>query len=413
MDSAAVADHVERCRQLTEASPQMDEENTKVRLVQPFLELLGWDLYSTEVELEYTVPMGSSSTRVDYALLVGDSPVVFVEAKAVGSTLTDENVQQLRSYMRQELEVDWGILTNGVEFDVLTKNYHETDGEEVSVAQFDLDDLAANPDVLDLLTKESIRSGKSDEVAEQVARTNRAIRRLEANEDAVATAVAEAVEDRVGELTVDTADHAREFVQTLVSTLRERREVVGGDPFSEVGGESEAGEASDGGMSAEASDGSKTDTDGHEPPERETETESETETENETETESETEAGSEAESDGDSGYVVEFSDGGRVPPVDDDPPTQQKISMGEAVDYLITEHDLSEVLDLPYSTPRAQKNCLINTEPEHPDGRQMRGFYTLVNDDYLYTSHSLEDKRRLIEHLAGKVDLSVEFAGEW
>lgn len=77
MDQDRVADYVTRCQQLIETSPQMDEQNTEVRLTQPFLELLGWDLYSTEVELEYTVPMASGSTHVNYALLVGDSPVTF------------------------------------------------------------------------------------------------------------------------------------------------------------------------------------------------------------------------------------------------------------------------------------------------------------------------------------------------
>ena len=43
--------NVDRCQQLIESSPQMDEENTKVKLVQPFLQLLGWNLYSTEVAL--------------------------------------------------------------------------------------------------------------------------------------------------------------------------------------------------------------------------------------------------------------------------------------------------------------------------------------------------------------------------
>ena len=124
MDRDEISEYVQRCQQLIESSPQMDEENTKVKLVQPFLELLGWDLYSTEVALEYTIPMASGSTHVDYALLVGDSPVVFVEAKPVRSTLTDDEVQQLRSYMRQELDVDWGILTNGKSFEVLTKNRH-------------------------------------------------------------------------------------------------------------------------------------------------------------------------------------------------------------------------------------------------------------------------------------------------
>jgi hypothetical protein len=229
MDRDEIDAYVQRCRQLIESSPQMDEENTKVKLVQPFLELLGWNLYSTEVALEYTIPMASGSTHVDYALLVGESPVVFVEAKPVRSSLTDTEVQQLRSYMRQELDVDWGILTNGKSFEVLTKNHHQNGGEEVSVVQFDLDDLAENPEVLELLTKESIRSGKSDEIAEQVAETNRAIRYLQENEDSVTESVTEAVESEVGDLTVDLEEQSREFVQNLVSVLREQRQFVSED----------------------------------------------------------------------------------------------------------------------------------------------------------------------------------------
>ncbi|MFQ3477455.1 hypothetical protein HKK80_14650 [Halonotius sp. F2-221B] len=243
MQRDEIEEYVGRCQQLIESSPQMDEENTKVKLVQPFLELLGWDLYSTEVALEYTIPMASGSTHVDYALLVGDSPVVFVEAKPVRATLSDDEVRQLRSYMRQELDVDWGILTNGQSFEVLTKNRNENGGEEVSVVQFELDDLTENPGVLELLTKESIRSGKSDEVAEQVAQTNRAITALQDNEDGVTDAVTEAVESEVGELTIDLEEQAREFVQGLVSVLREQRQFVSDKPQEEV--EEEPDEADD------------------------------------------------------------------------------------------------------------------------------------------------------------------------
>ena len=234
MQRDEIEEYVGRCQQLIESSPQMDEENTKVKLVQPFLELLGWDLYSTEVALEYTIPMASGSTHVDYALLVGDSPVVFVEAKPVRSSLTDDEVSQLRSYMRQELDVDWGILTNGQSFEVLTKNRNENGGEEVSVVQFELDDLTENPGVLELLTKESIRSGKSDEVAKQVAQTNRAINALQDSEDGVTEAVTDAVEREVGELTIDLEEQAREFVQGLVSVLHEQRQFVSDKPQEEV-----------------------------------------------------------------------------------------------------------------------------------------------------------------------------------
>jgi hypothetical protein len=177
--------------------------------------------------------MASGSTHVDYALLVGDSPVVFVEAKPVRSTLTDKDVQQLRSYMRQELDVDWGILINGKSFEVLTKNHHRDGGEEVSVVQFNLDDLAKNLDVLELLSKESIRSGKSDEIAEQVAQTNRSIRRLQQNEDSVTDSVTEAVESEVGELTIELEEQSREFVQNLVSVLQEQRHFVSEKPPEE------------------------------------------------------------------------------------------------------------------------------------------------------------------------------------
>lgn len=233
MNLEEVDEFVRRSKQLIEASPQMGEETTKVRLIQPFLELLGWDLYSTEVDPEYTVPMATGSTHVDYALLVGDSPVVFVEAKPLRTDLTDRNVSQLKSYMRQELDVDWGILTNGSVFEVLTKNRQRNGGEEVSVVRFDLDDLADNPGVLELLTKDAIRSGRADEIARQVGKTNEAIRYLREHEDEVTEAVGETVADKVGDVPIDLDEQAREFVQNLTSVLGEQRQFVSDETTQE------------------------------------------------------------------------------------------------------------------------------------------------------------------------------------
>ncbi len=368
MDEEAVAEYVDQSRQLIDASPQMDEENTKVRLVQPFLELLGWDLRSTEVELEYTVRIATRTTHVDYALTVGDSPAVFVEAKPVRSELTDENVEQLRSYMRQALAVDWGILTNGQRFEVLSKNADE-DGE-VSVVEFDLADLVDNPDVLELLTKESIQSGRSAEVAEQVARTNRVIDRLRDDETVVAEAVASAVESEVGELTVDTTEQAREFVRDLAGVLEDRRRFVTESHTPGGGAEKmNRGEHVDG-------DGWRVD-------------------------------------DVSEGYAVGFDDGWRLPAVDESAPTEQRQALGVAVDHLIVAHDLTGQVELPYSAPRARQNCLINRTANHPDGRRMRAFYELVDGTFLYTSLSVDDKRQYVELLADEVGVEVSFGGEW
>jgi hypothetical protein len=36
-----------------EESPQMDEQNTRARLIDPFIkDVLGWDFYSTSIEME-------------------------------------------------------------------------------------------------------------------------------------------------------------------------------------------------------------------------------------------------------------------------------------------------------------------------------------------------------------------------
>jgi len=365
MDRTEIDEYVGRCQQLIDSSPGMDEENTKVKLIQPFLELLGWDLYSTEVALEYTVPMASGSTHVDYALLVGDSPVVFVEAKPVRAALTDSEGRQLRSYMRQALDVDWGILTNGNSFEVLTKT-QQNGGEEVSVVQFDLDDLTANPGLLELLTKESIRSGKSDAIAEQVAQTNRAIQALQEHEDSVTEAVTDAVESEVGELTIDLDEQTREFVQNLVSVLREQRQFVSEAPPAD-------------------SDTSPEDSD----------TDSQ---ENGTETQ---------------GYVIEFSDGKRIPDHGSERHTKQNQNMGAAVDYLIAEHGLIEAIELPHFPPRGKKNCSINTESKHPNGDEMRVPYELINGYYLHTSLGISAKKSRTRDIAGQVGLSVEFLGDW
>jgi len=372
MERDEISEYVQRCQQLIESSPQMDEENTKVKLVQPFLELLGWNLYSTEVALEYTVPMASGSTHVDYALLVGDSPVAFVEAKPVRATLTDSEVQQLRSYMRQELDVDWGILTNGKSFEVLTKNRHQNGGEEVSVVQFDLDDLAENPNVLELLTKESIRSGKSDEIAEQVAQTNRAIRYLQENEDNITKSVTEAVESDVGELTIDLEGQSREFVQNLVSILREQRHFVSEKPSENV----------DDGANPQQAVSTSPNDDGGEIKDRQ-------------------------------GYVVRFSDGTIIPRDSTEVQTQQKENMGAAVEFLIEEYNLIDELEIPHFPPRARKNCSINNEPVHPNGEEMRRPYELTNGYFLHTSLNTTGKETRLRDLTEEVGLTIEFLCEW
>ncbi|ERH13284.1 MAG: hypothetical protein J07HB67_02322, partial [halophilic archaeon J07HB67] len=224
MNERVVTEYINQSQQVIDSAPEMNEETTKMRLVVPFLELLGWDRRS--MEAEYAVQMGSSKKYVDYTLTIADSPAVFVEAKPIQSELTDENLDQLRSYMRQELAVDWGVLTNGQQFEVLSKQASNQENGELSVAAFDLDRLAEKPGVLDLLSKDSIQSGRAEEIARQIQQATHAIRTLESRGDEVSMAVAEVIRSEVETVPVDVDEQAHGFVNDLISVLREKRQFM-------------------------------------------------------------------------------------------------------------------------------------------------------------------------------------------
>ena len=165
MEEGDVKTYVKQSKSLIESSPQMNEQNTKAKLVRPLIELLGWDVYSAEVELEYSMQIGRGNTRADYALVLEGAPVVFIEAKGCDTTVTDSDRSQLTSYMRQT-GVDWGLLTNGVKFEILKRRMVDGRPDEVSLGIFSLEELPQNQELLELLSKDLVESGEADRVAE-------------------------------------------------------------------------------------------------------------------------------------------------------------------------------------------------------------------------------------------------------
>jgi predicted type IV restriction endonuclease len=93
----------------------VNEESTKMFLVLPFLGFLGYDtLNPEEVYPEHHADFSEKyKNRVDYAILRGGEPVVAVECKACGQTLTDDR-GQLRSYFNAVKTIKLGILTDGM-----------------------------------------------------------------------------------------------------------------------------------------------------------------------------------------------------------------------------------------------------------------------------------------------------------
>ena len=98
----------------------MNETNTRVLLIEPLLDALGWDIHDLNVVTrEYKVFDG---TFLDYALKLSGKPALFIEAKALGSKLSDPKiVAQTVNYANNE-GVIWCVLSDGLRYRVFKAN---------------------------------------------------------------------------------------------------------------------------------------------------------------------------------------------------------------------------------------------------------------------------------------------------
>lgn len=96
------------------------EEATKTSLVMPFFNLLGYDVFNPmEFCPEYVADVGiKKGEKVDYAILLDETPQILIECKSCTSTL-DRHSSQLFRYFGTT-KAKFGILTNGIVYKFFT-----------------------------------------------------------------------------------------------------------------------------------------------------------------------------------------------------------------------------------------------------------------------------------------------------
>jgi hypothetical protein len=149
----SVEEYLNRTSQSIQNSTQLNTSNTQKRIIEPFLELLGWSMRmpteSNSVELDYSV----AGNSVDYALFVNGNSEVFVQTYEYDSSLPTEMAAE--EILDQEF--NWGVLTNGQEYE-----FYRMIGSELNlVRELTLSNLSNHTDFLSYLTVESIKSGRT------------------------------------------------------------------------------------------------------------------------------------------------------------------------------------------------------------------------------------------------------------
>jgi hypothetical protein len=95
-----------------------NEESTKLFLILPFLNFLGYDDRNPdEVCPEHGADFSEKyKNRVDFAILKGGAPVIAIECKTLGMALKDER-GQLRSYFNAAPTVKMGVIADGLVYE--------------------------------------------------------------------------------------------------------------------------------------------------------------------------------------------------------------------------------------------------------------------------------------------------------
>ena len=96
------------------------EEATKMSLVVPFFQILGYDVFNPEEFMpEFTADVGlKKGEKVDYAILNDGKPVLLIEAKWCGANLDNHSSQLFRYFATTSAK--FGILTNGIIYKFFT-----------------------------------------------------------------------------------------------------------------------------------------------------------------------------------------------------------------------------------------------------------------------------------------------------
>ncbi|WP_130732464.1 type I restriction endonuclease [Komagataeibacter xylinus] len=120
-----------------------NEEATKMFLVLPFLQFLGYDIMNPdEVCPEHHADFSEKyKNRVDYAVLREGHPVIAIECKALGAPLKDDR-GQLKSYFNAAHTVKMGVITDGLVYEFYADSDEPNMMDPNAFLSFDLREIA-------------------------------------------------------------------------------------------------------------------------------------------------------------------------------------------------------------------------------------------------------------------------------
>ena len=157
-----------------------DEENTKVKFLNPFFEELGWNVRNEglsarfrEVVFEDSIKVGSKTKSPDYSFRLGGERIFFVEAKKPNQDIATnkEHAFQVRRY-GWSAKLPLCILTDFEEFAIYDTTIKPDKNQNASIGRIKYykytDYVDKWDEIYNIFSKEAVLSGKFDNYANNV-----------------------------------------------------------------------------------------------------------------------------------------------------------------------------------------------------------------------------------------------------
>jgi len=233
MNREDVRNYIQRSESVFDASPQMDEANTKAAVLRDFLDLLGWKI-PTNTKLEYPVEAFGQTYKVDYALILEENPFAFIEAKGVDTSLTSDHGEQLSSYMTNK-NVNYGILTNGKQYRFFQRRVDANNVSVQMIGNVELQNLLSRYATLEAYTSDSIESGESEVRLNRINELREARRTLRDEKDDVSTDLTNLLIDRTSDNISSLAEsQSKEMIDRLIGDIEAEVDINDTDSDSPV-----------------------------------------------------------------------------------------------------------------------------------------------------------------------------------
>lgn len=213
----------------------MDEANTKAAVLRDFLELLGWEI-PINTQLEYSVEAFGQTYKVDYALILEETPVAFLEAKGADTTLTGDHDEQLLFYMMNK-NVNYGILSNGKQYRFFQRRVDASNVNVQQVGDVALENLPNRLAVLKAYEKGAIESGESGKILGRINELREARRLLKEDKEYLASDLADLLSNQISETISSLAEsQSKELIDRLVTDIESEIDADGGSTGGSSGG---------------------------------------------------------------------------------------------------------------------------------------------------------------------------------